>query len=112
MKNLTIFFAALAGIALSGAMMPAAHAMAGSAQVEIQWQEPGPPPGNWSDVWHRGFHMGAMAAHHDIGQGLRPDAKRHERFRHPDVPPGQRHDFRDGFQHGYRMVYDRDWHRH
>jgi len=109
MKSLKVVFAALVGIALSGAAMPAAHALTASPQLVVQWQEPAPPPGNWSDAWHRGFHAGARAAHHDIANGMRPDVKRHGEFRHPDVPPGARHDFRDGFQHGYHMVYDRDW---
>jgi hypothetical protein len=110
MKPLKLLLAVLAGIALSGATMPAAHAVTASPQIEIQWGEPAPPPGNWSEVWHRGFHAGAQAAHHDIEAGRRPDMKRHDDFRHPDVRPDARRDFREGFQHGYRMVYDRDWH--
>lgn len=112
MKRLKLLFACLAGLALTGAMMPSASALAAGAQITIQWHEPGPPPGNWSHAWHRGFHAGAMAAHHDIQNGMRPDARRHHDFRHPDVPPGRRGEFRDGFMHGYQMVYHRDWHHH
>ena len=110
MKLVKIFFALLVGMALSGATMPAAHALAASPQVTIQWNEPAPPQGNWSHAWHRGFHAGAMAAHHDIRRGLPPNPNRHQDFRNPDVGHHERHDFRDGFRHGYHMVYSRDWH--
>lgn len=109
MKPLKSLFVGLLGVALTGAMVPAAHALAGPPQIEIQWGEPAPPPGNWSEAWHRGFHAGAQAAHHDIGANRPPDAGRHGDFRHPDVPPDQRRDFREGFRHGYQMVYHRDW---
>lgn len=119
MKVVKILLALLAGIALSGMAMPAARALtappayaaAAAPQIVVQWGEPAPPPGNWSAVWHRGFHAGAQAAHRDIRDGRAPDVRRHEKFRHPDVRPDARRDFRDGFQRGYRMVYDRDWHR-
>ena len=111
MKLVKLFFALVVGVALSGATMPAAHALNASGQVVVQWQEPGPPPGNWSDAWHRGFHEGAQAAHHDIQAGRSPDPNRHDSFRHPDARGPARHDFRDGFRHGYHMVYNRDWHR-
>jgi hypothetical protein len=108
MRFVKILFALLLGVALTGALTPAAHA---APQITIQWHEPAPPPGHWSNAWHQGFHAGARAAHHDIARGLPPDPRRHADFRHPDVPPGRRHDFRDGFLHGYHMVYNRDWHR-
>lgn len=108
MKILKWLFAVVLGIALSGAMMPAAHALTVSQQD--QWGEPNEPQGNWSEAWHRGFHAGAQAAHHDISHGRRPDPDRHQSFRHPDdVRRGQLRDYREGFRHGYRMVYDRDW---
>jgi len=109
MRLLKTFFALLLGVALAGAMLPAARALAASPQVVVQWQEPGPPPGNWSNAWHNGFHDGAVAAHHDINAGRPPDPHRHADFRHPDLPPGQRRDFRQGFRRGYQMVYHRDW---
>lgn len=111
MKNLKVLLALLAGFALTGAMMPSAHALA-APQITIQWHEPSPPQGNWSSAWHQGFHAGAMAAHHDISNGMRPDAHRHHRYEHPDVPHHERRDFREGFMHGYQMVYHRDWHHH
>lgn len=111
MKSMKMWLALLLGVALGGVMMPGAHAMTASPQVVIQWGEPAPPPGNWSEAWHRGFHEGAQAAHHDISNGRRPDPNRHDSFRHPDVRGPERRDFREGFRHGYRMVYDRDWHR-
>ena len=110
MKYLKLLFALAAGIALTAAVMPSAHALAASPQISIQWGEPAPPAGNWSEAWHRGFHAGARAAHEDIGRGLRPDAGRHEEFHHPPVPHDQRHDFQEGFRRGYQMVYQRDWH--
>ena len=110
MKHLKVLLALAAGFALTAAVTPSAHALAASPQVTIQWGEPAPPPGSWSDAWHHGFHAGARAAHDDIGRGLPPDPDRHEDFRHPHVPHGQRNDFRDGFRRGYQMVYRRDWH--
>lgn len=120
MKMMKWLFALLVGVglsavatppahALAGSATPAANAMAGTPQIEIQWREPAEPQGNWSDAWHRGFHAGARAAHHDIQAGRPPDPNRHREFKHPDARGDQRHDFREGFRHGYRMVYDRDW---
>lgn len=109
MKNLKMLLGLLAGFALMGATMPQAYARAAAPQLSIQWGEPSPPPGTWSNVWHQGFHAGAMAAHHDISNGMRPDARRHHDFHHPDVPRRDRDDFRRGFMRGYQMVYQRDW---
>jgi hypothetical protein len=109
MKHLKSLFVVLLGLAMTGAMVPVAVAQGGGAQVEVQWQEPGPPPGNWSQAWHSGFHDGAIAAHHDISANRPPDPRRHDTFRHPDVPHNQRRDFREGFRRGYQMVYHHDW---
>lgn len=111
MKSVKLLFALLVGIALSGIAMPPVHALTASPQD--QWGEPNEPQGNWSEAWHRGFHAGTKAAHHDIRDGRRPDPDRHKDFRHPDdVHRDQMRDYREGFRQGYRMVYDRDWHSH
>lgn len=78
--------------------------MAAMAQ-EGQW-EPVEPQGQWSDAWHQGFHAGVDAARHDLDAGRQPDPEHHPRFRHPDVPPPMRHDFREGFRRGYHMVVE------
>ena len=82
--------------------------MAAIAQ-EGQW-EPVEPQGQWSQAWHQGFHEGVDAARHDLDAGRHPDPEHHEKFRHPDVGPELRHDFREGFRHGYNMVVEHRMH--
>jgi hypothetical protein len=69
------------------------------------WQ-PQEPPGSWSQIWHQGFHEGVEAARHDIQSGRPADPDHHESFRHPNVPPDQRHDFREGFRRGYQAFLE------
>lgn len=73
--------------------------------------EPQEPQGSWSNAWHSGFHDGIDAARHDVDAGRPPDPRRHDKFRHPDLPRDQRDDFREGFRRGYHMVYEHREHR-
>lgn len=94
----------LIGLALAGA--PAMTAVAQEGPPPPGAWEPQEPPGSWSQAWHTGFHEGVEAARHDRQAGRPPDPDHHERFRHPDVPPNLRHDFRDGFRRGYRAFME------
>lgn len=96
----------LLGLALAGAPAVAIHAQEGPPG---QWQ-PAEPPGQWSRAWHSGFRDGIDAARHDIDARRQPDARRHDKFRHPDLSRDQRPDFRRGFERGYHMEYDHYWH--
>lgn len=107
MKTAKTAMVLLLGAALAGPAGLVVYAQEGPPGA---WQ-PQEPQGNWSEVWHRGFHAGVDAARHDIDAGRPPDPRRHEEFRHPhDMPPDQRHDFREGFRRGYRMVYEHHGH--
>jgi len=94
-------------------------AMTGGTGVAVLAQGPPPPgawepqepPGSWSNAWHSGFHDGIDAARHDVDAGRPPDPRRHDKFRHPDLPRDQRDDFREGFRRGYHMVYEHREHR-
>jgi hypothetical protein len=97
----------LLGMTLSGGTGMVAYAQ--GPPPPGAW-EPVEPQGSWSQVWHSGFHDGVDAARHDIEAGRPPDPHRHDKFRHPDLPPDQRHDFREGFQRGYHMVYEHHEH--
>jgi len=103
MKKLKYTMALVLGLVLSCGMARAVYAQEGG------WR-PDEPQGNWSEAWHSGFHDGIEAAHHDIEANRPPDPDRHDKFRHPDLPRDQRSDFRDGFRHGYHMVFDHEGH--
>jgi|SRR5579875_973636 len=86
--------------------------LSGPAFIAVYAQdwEPQEPQGSWSNAWHSGFRDGVDAARHDIDAHRPPDPDHHDKFRHPDLPRDQRHDFREGFRRGYRMVYDHQMH--
>lgn len=96
--------ALMLGLALVGAPAVSVYAQQGPPPPGA-WQ-PQEPPGNWSEIWHRGFHEGVEAARHDMEAGRPPNPEHHERFRHPGLPPNQRHDFREGFRRGYQMFVE------
>lgn len=102
--------ALMAGVTVSPIAVPQA-----TAQISFHfgWQQ---PPREYRDIQRQGFHAGIEAASHDLDHGMRPDPSRHVEFRRPGVPPGQRDDFRRGFQNGYEVAYqhrsDWDTHRH
>lgn len=91
--------ALLLGLALASAPAVSIHAQEGPPPPGA-WQ-PQEPPGNWSQIWHQGFHEGVEAARHDLQEGRPPNPEHHERYRHPELPPPQRRDFREGFRRGY-----------
>jgi hypothetical protein len=96
----------LLGLALAGVPAMTAVAVAQQGPPPPGAWEPQEPQGNWSQAWHSGFHEGVEAARHDMQAGRQPDPDHHERFRHPDVPPDQRRDFREGFRRGYHMFIE------
>lgn len=95
----------LLGLALASAPAISAVAVAQGPPPPGAWQ-PQEPPGSWSQAWHTGFHEGVDAARHDQQAGRPPDPEHHQMFRHPDVPPDQRHDFREGFRRGYHAFLE------
>lgn len=105
MKKARLAIVMLLGMALAGGTGMAAFAQEGG------WQ-PMEPQGSWSHAWHSGFRDGVDAARHDVDAGRPPDPRRHDKFRHPDLPRDQRHDFREGFERGYHMVYEHRMHGH
>ena len=62
------------------------------------------PPQQYSDFQRQGFHDGIQAAHQDFQSGQRPNPMPHLEFRHPQVPPPARSDYRDAFRKGYFMA--------
>ena len=62
------------------------------------------PPQEYSDVQRQGFHDGIRAAHQDFDAQQRPNPMQHMEFRHPQVPPPARNDYRQAFRKGYYMA--------
>ena len=62
------------------------------------------PPQEYTDVQRQGFHDGLRAAHQDFDSQQRPNPMQHMEFRHPQVPPPARNDYRDAFRKGYFMA--------
>ena len=104
MKLLKPTMALMLGLAFISGATPMLRAQEGPPPPGA-W-EPMEPQGNWSSAWHSGFRDGIDAARHDIDAHRPPDPNRHDKFHHPDRPRVERHDFREGFRHGYDMVYD------
>jgi|GEM_PF-4526581 len=100
--------ALMVGMTFSPMAVPTANAQ---ISIHFGWQQ---PPRGYNNVQRQGFHAGIDAARRDIDRGLPPDFRRHQRFRHPHLPPGPREEFRRSFRHGYEMGYQhrRDWNRH
>ena len=64
------------------------------------------------EAWERrGFYDGVQGAERDFGNHRRPDVNNREEYRDPDSVPGwARHEYREGFRHGYyrrvRQIYN------
>ncbi len=86
--------------------------------LHAQYGAQGPPPpgyggqgGGWdappqelNDAQRRGFHDGIEGAHKDYDNHRQPNVNNRDEYRHPDVPPPLRHDYRAGFRRGYSMA--------
>lgn len=110
MKNPKSTLLALAAAALLTAGVTPLSVPQAHAQISVQfgWQQ---PPQEYSPAQRDGFHKGIEDAHHDIQAGRPPDPRRHDDFRHPNVPPDQRDAYRHAFWHGYQSAYQHrgDW---
>jgi hypothetical protein len=62
------------------------------------WEE---PPGEFREVQRKGFHDGVEGARKDFENHRRPDVDNRDEYKHPDVPRGDRHDYREAFRRGY-----------
>lgn len=62
------------------------------------WEE---PPAEFRDVQRKGFHDGVEGARKDFDNHRRPSVENRDEYRHPDVPRGDRHDYREAFRRGY-----------
>ena len=70
--------------------------------------QPGPQSGAWNnapsefnDAQRRGFQDGMEGARKDYENHRTPNVNNRDEYRHPNVPKGLRHDYREGFQRGY-----------
>ncbi|HLY43228.1 MAG TPA: hypothetical protein VKR52_18595 [Terracidiphilus sp.] len=61
------------------------------------------PPGEFNEIQRRGFHDGVEGARRDYDNHRRPDVNNRDEYRHPDVPPPYRHDYREAFRRGYAV---------
>ena len=62
-----------------------------------------------SDIARQGFHDGIEGAKKDYGNRRAPDVNNRDEFRHPSVPEGYGHDYREGFRRGYEAAARRLW---
>lgn len=60
------------------------------------------PPGEFRDVQRKGFHDGVEGARKDFENHRRPSVENRDEYRHPDVPRGDRHEYREAFRRGYQ----------
>ena len=89
----------------------------GGGRSTVAQEYYGPPPPiaygqhEAEEAWeHRGFYDGMRGAEHDYWNHRRPDVNNREEYRDPDSVPGwARHEYREGFRHGYylrvRQIY-------
>ena len=85
------------------------------AAMHAQYAPPqGPPPGygdhgnawnnapsEFNDAQRRGFQDGMVGARKDYENHRTPNVNNRDEYRHPNVPKGLRHDYREGFERGY-----------
>lgn len=59
------------------------------------------PNSEWQAVEQRGFRDGVRGARKDAENHRQPNVNNRDEYRHPDVPRGDRHAYREGFRRGY-----------
>lgn len=87
-----------------GFASPSAHATPLPAAAPSLIQEHGgwdQPPGEFREVQRKGFHDGVEGARKDAENHRRPSVENRDEYKHPDVPRGDRHDYREAFRRGY-----------
>ena len=62
------------------------------------------PPQEFRDVQRRGFHDGVEGAKKDFDHHRAPDVHNRDEYRHPNVPPSDREDYREGYRRGYEVA--------
>jgi ribosome modulation factor len=62
-------------------------------------------PREFNEIQRRGFHDGMEGAHHDMDNHRTPNVDNRDEYRHPDVPPQVREQYRDAFRRGYQAAY-------
>lgn len=58
-------------------------------------------PSEFNDAQRRGYQDGIEGARKDYENHRQPNVNNRDEYRHPNVPRGLRHDYREGFQRGY-----------
>jgi hypothetical protein len=83
------------------------------AAMNAQYAQQEPPPGygehggwdnappEFNDAQRRGFHDGMEGARKDYENHRAANVNNRDEYRHPNVPRELRHDYREGFEHGY-----------
>lgn len=62
------------------------------------------PPRELDDIQRQGFHDGIEGARKDFENHRQPDVNNRDEYRHPHLPPEQRHAYREGFRRGYSVA--------
>jgi len=83
------------------------------AVIHAQYAPQGPPPGygehgsSWNapsefnEAQRRGFQDGMVGARKDYENHRTANVNNRDEYRHPNVPRGLRHEYREGFERGY-----------
>ncbi len=71
-----------------------------SAYGQDRWDM---PPQEFQEIQRQGFHDGIEGARKDFDNHRRPDVNNRDEYRDPQVSPGQREAYRDGFRRGYQQ---------
>jgi hypothetical protein len=72
-----------------------------------RWQAPrlwNAPPDDFDALRRQGFQDGIVGAQKDMNNNRRPDVNNRDEYRNPNLPPGQRDAYREGFRHGYQAA--------
>ena len=59
------------------------------------------PPAELQEIARQGFRDGIVGAERDMQNHRRPNVNNRDEYRHPNVPPPVRRDYRAGFRRGY-----------
>ncbi len=80
---------------------PPGYGQGGYGQDRGGWDA---PPGELNEVQRRGFHDGIDGARRDFDNHRQPDVNNRDEYRYPNIDPGLREAYREGFRRGYQVA--------
>jgi ribosome modulation factor len=94
----TIFLLLSSPVAMHAQYAPQQSPPPGYGEHGAGWNN---APSEFNDAQRRGFQDGMEGARKDYENHRQPNVNNRDEYRHPNVPRGLRHNYREGFERGY-----------